>query len=53
MALIKCKECDKDVSEKAENCPNCGVAIKERKNQWPLAIASGVILFIIVAIMSD
>lgn len=24
MALIKCKECGKDISETAENCPHCG-----------------------------
>ena len=24
MALIKCSECGKDVSDKASNCPNCG-----------------------------
>lgn len=27
MALIKCKECGKEVSEKAEKCPHCGVTI--------------------------
>ena len=24
MALIKCVKCGKDVSDKAESCPNCG-----------------------------
>jgi len=24
MALIKCSECGKDVSDKASSCPNCG-----------------------------
>ena len=24
MAIIKCPECKKDVSDKAANCPNCG-----------------------------
>ena len=24
MALIKCPECKKDISDKAEVCPNCG-----------------------------
>lgn len=27
MALIKCPECGKQVSDKAATCPNCGVAI--------------------------
>lgn len=26
MALIKCKECGKEISSKAKTCPNCGVA---------------------------
>lgn len=26
MALKKCKECDKEVSTKARNCPSCGVS---------------------------
>ena len=24
MAMIKCPECGKDVSDKARSCPNCG-----------------------------
>lgn len=28
MALIKCSECNKDVSDKAPFCPNCGAPIK-------------------------
>lgn len=27
MALIKCPECGKDVSDKAQSCPNCGFPI--------------------------
>lgn len=27
MALIKCKECGKEVSDKAKSCPNCGAPI--------------------------
>ena len=29
MALIKCKECGHDVSDKAEMCPNCGCPASE------------------------
>ena len=29
MALIKCPECDHNVSDKAEACPNCGFPISE------------------------
>lgn len=27
--LIKCPECDHDVSDKAKSCPNCGIDIQE------------------------
>jgi uncharacterized membrane protein YvbJ len=28
MTLIKCTECGKDISDKADSCPNCGNPIK-------------------------
>lgn len=28
MALIKCSECGKEISDKAENCPNCGCPVQ-------------------------
>lgn len=31
MALIKCPECNKDVSSSALSCPNCGFDVKHRK----------------------
>lgn len=33
MAMIKCPECGKEISEYAEKCPNCGYPIKELGNQ--------------------
>ena len=27
MALIKCKECAKDVSSEADKCPHCGITL--------------------------
>lgn len=33
MALIKCDECGKDISEKAEICPSCGNPIKAKESQ--------------------
>lgn len=29
MALINCPECNKEFSDKAKNCPNCGCPIEE------------------------
>lgn len=40
MALIKCKECGKEISDKAKTCPNCGCPIfkevvkKIKKKKW-------------------
>lgn len=31
MSLINCPECNKEISDMAENCPNCGVPIKKKK----------------------
>lgn len=31
MALIKCPECNKNVSDKAENCPHCGYSFETKK----------------------
>ena len=29
MALIKCKECGKEISDTLNVCPNCGIEIKK------------------------
>lgn len=29
MALIKCNECGKEISDKANICPNCGISLKK------------------------
>jgi hypothetical protein len=39
MAIIACKECAREVSDKAERCPHCGVSIagavrEPRRNPW-------------------
>lgn len=33
MALIKCKECGKEISDQAHACPNCGCPVKMNKNK--------------------
>ena len=37
MALVKCTECGKEVSENAMSCPNCGNPIKQRVLQTKAA----------------
>lgn len=36
MALIKCKECEKEVSSKALSCPGCGAPIQGGTQSTPL-----------------
>ena len=40
MALIKCKECGSEVSDKAKTCPKCGIShpapLLATKKQWTL-----------------
>ncbi len=31
MALIKCKECNKEISDTSKTCPHCGIEIKSNK----------------------
>jgi len=33
MALIKCKECEKEISSDAVNCPSCGAPVKPIKKK--------------------
>lgn len=35
MALINCKECNKEVSDKASNCPGCGAPIAVKPEPKP------------------
>lgn len=30
MALVPCKECGREVSDKAVSCPSCGVSLRKR-----------------------
>lgn len=52
METIKCKECNKELSKKAEICPNCGYRIKNKSFIKQLGIVFlGIILFIIIVLL--
>lgn len=36
MALIKCKECGEQVSDKAASCPKCGAPIAKKNKEQRL-----------------
>ena len=38
MALVKCKECGKKISDTVEKCPQCGYAKKKIKLFWPIIL---------------
>lgn len=51
MALIQCKECGREVSTKAKNCPGCGATMPRRTSRftWIMAALFG---FALVAFRS-
>lgn len=38
MALIKCPECEKEISDTVKNCPNCGYKFKKKINKIAIII---------------
>ena len=40
MALIKCPECGKDISDKADKCINCGCPVSEMVHSVPPELKS-------------
>lgn len=48
MALIKCKECGKSISDTATMCPHCGIKIKE--NKWNLSTYDYILFGVIILI---
>lgn len=51
MALIKCKECNKEVSDTAKTCPHCGYILKTKNNKLKLISKISNIDIIIVVCM--
>lgn len=54
MALIKCPECGKEISDKAASCPNCGYESfkKKKKITKKSAVIIGVIVAVIVFVIA-
>lgn len=48
MSIIKCPECDKEVSDTAKTCPNCGYQLVDKvaKTLDTLGIVGGILLFL-------
>lgn len=52
MALIKCSECGKDISEKAKKCPHCGVKPKKKtKNKLTHILKIIIAIILLIAII--
>ena len=49
MALIKCPECGKEISDTVKRCPNCGYHKKIKFDKKKRIIGGGVVLFAIIA----
>ncbi len=49
MAMIVCNECQKEISDTAKACPNCGAEVPRAK-VWPWVIGIPVALFIVFLI---
>jgi hypothetical protein len=54
MALVNCHECNKQVSDTARICPNCGApvrAMQQRIMKWNLTVlAIGSVFMLLIAI---
>lgn len=51
MALIPCKECAREVSDKAASCPHCGVSIAGVSPRKPHRVKSGLYGILIVGLL--
>jgi hypothetical protein len=51
MALIKCTECQNDISELAPTCPICGVLRKTGRGCFGWLVITGLVLFVLSVIL--
>lgn len=52
MALIKCNECGKEISDKAKVCPHCGYEIKEENKQLKSKFNTGIKIWLILCVVA-
>lgn len=52
MALTTCKECGKEVSTKAESCPQCGAVIKKKTGCLGY-VGAGLVIFFAIGVISS
>ena len=48
MAMIKCKECGKEISDKAKKCPHCGIKYKSESENDRKGFPTGLMFILIV-----
>jgi DNA-directed RNA polymerase subunit RPC12/RpoP len=48
MALIKCSECGKEISDKAPACPSCGAPLAAKLNDEDLKVFKAAVLGAVV-----
>jgi len=52
MALVKCPECGKEISDTAKSCPNCGYVFKKKGTSKTIIRFVAVVAAIIVAVFA-
>ena len=50
MALIKCKECGKEISDSVKSCPHCGYVYKKTKEMTTMKVVRIIIIVALVGI---
>ena len=50
MALVKCRECGKEISSEAKNCPNCGA---KPKNKVAAGCAGVLVLLVFIIVIAS
>ena len=51
MALIKCVECGKDISDTVKSCPHCGMKVKKVKDNQDSGSKNKKIIIIVVSVV--